>query len=154
MSGKPINREDIMLEVIASCQVCHLAMADNDANPYVLPFNFGMDKEYIWFHSAMSGKKTDIMKENPRLCVAFSSDYELGHRHDNVACSYFMKYKSVLIQGEVEVVEDYDMKVKGMNIIMKHYTGKDDFEYNTPAINNVLIFRLKIENMTGRVYGY
>lgn len=154
MSAQTITRTEIMMEVIRSCQVCHIAMVDPVGIPYVLPFNFGVTDGYIWFHSAKTGRKHDILIANPKVCVAFSNDYELGHRHDHVACSYFMKYKSVLVTGEIEIVEDYDEKVRGMNIIMKQYTGKDDFIYNTPAINNVMIFRLKTHSMTGRSYGF
>jgi uncharacterized protein len=152
MGVQAIKNEDLMREIITSCQICHLGMCDNNGKPYVLPFNFGMDDEYIWLHSALKGRKTDIINDNPSVCLAFSNDFELGHRHDNVACSYFMKYKSVLIEGDVEIVEDYDEKVKGMNIIMKQYTGKDDFSYNSPSINNVLIFRVSLKNMSGRSY--
>ncbi len=154
MSAQSISRTDLMLEVINSCQTCHISMVDQDGNPYVLPFNFGSSDGFIWFHSAKTGRKFDILTENPKVCVAFSNNYELGHRHDHVACSYFMKFKSVLVEGKIEIVDDYDDKVKGMNIIMKHYTGKDDFIYNPPAINNVLIFKLKTEKMTGRSYGF
>jgi len=154
MSAQPITRQDILRQVIQSCQVCSLAMADENCIPYVLPFNFGTDGQYIWFHSAMTGRKIDILKQNPTVCVIFSNDFELGHRHENVACSYFMKYKSVMINGNVEFVEDSELKKMGMNIIMKHYTGKDDFLYNTPAINNVMVFRLKLDDISGRSYGY
>lgn len=152
MGANVINRREQMMEIIRSVQVCHLAMVDTDGKPYVLPFNFGTDDDYIWFHSAKTGKKNDILKHNASVCVAFSNDYILGSRHDHVACSYFMKYKSVLVYGEVEIIDDYDLKIKGMNIIMKHYTGKDDFQYNAPAINNVEIFRLKADTMTGKSY--
>jgi len=154
MGAQIINREDILKEIILSCQVCHIAMVDEEGRPYVLPFNFGLHDGYLWFHSGMTGRKIDILKYKSDVSVAFSSDYELGHRHGHVACSYFMKYKSVLVSGKIEIVEDYDTKVKGMNIIMKHYTGKDDFQYNAPAINNLMIFRLKTDQISGRSLGY
>jgi len=152
MGATPIVRTEQMLDVIKSVQICHIAMVDHEGKPYVLPFNFGTDDEYIWFHSGKTGRKNEILKLHPSLCIAFSNNQEIGSRHEHVACSYFMKYKSVLVYGEVEVVEDYDLKVKGMNIIMKHYTGKDDFKYNAPSINNLEIFRLKTNNMTGKAY--
>jgi uncharacterized protein len=154
MGAQQITRKDILQQVIRSSQVCSIAMVDENHLPYVLPFNFGTDDKYIWFHSALTGKKIDILRHNPSVCVIFSTDYELGHRHDHVACSYFMKYKSVMVNGEIEFIDDPELKKYGMNIIMKQYTGKDDFSYNKPAIDNVCIYRLKIENITGRSYGY
>lgn len=154
MGARELTRKDQLMEIMRSCKVCHLAMIDTEGNPYVLPFNFGIDEHYIWFHAAPEGKKLDALKMKPTVCVSFSSDYEFGHRHEQVACSYFMKYKSVLAFGEVEFIEDQDEKIKAMNIIMKQYTGKDDFTYNSPAIKNVCMFRLPLSHLTGRTYGY
>jgi len=152
MGATEINSKERIINIISSCKVCHIGMSDKNNNPYVLPFNFGIKDNYIWFHSSKEGKKIDILTINPKVCVSFSTDYELASRHDNVACSYFMRYKSVLVYGEIEVVTDYDKKIEGMNIIMKQYTGKDDFKYNSPSINNVNIFKLKINKITGRAY--
>jgi len=153
MGASIIQRDDIIMSVITSNHVCNIGMIDELGLPYVLPFNFGVSDGYIWFHCGNEGKKMVSLRNNPNICVAFSGDYELGHRHEEVACSYFMKYKSVLVSGAVEFIEDAEQKRYGMNVIMKHYTGKDDFSYNNPAILNVVIFRLKIENVTGRMYG-
>jgi len=70
-----------------------------------------------------------------------------------VACSYSMTFKSVILMGKVEFITDFDEKIKIMNIIMKHYTGKDDFKYNTPSINNVVVMKIVPEQVTARVRG-
>jgi len=154
MGAQAFQREDIIKRVMESSQICHIAMVDENGMPYVLPFNFGIDDEYVWFHSGPEGKKINILKSNPNVCVNFSSDFQLGHRNESVACSYFMNYRSILINGQIEFIEDFDLKIKGMNIIMKQYTKRDDFNYNNPAINNLKIFRLKLENISGRSLGY
>lgn len=151
MGAVTIQRDDILQNIIQSSLVCYVAMVDLEGKPYVLPFNFGIDDQYIWFHSARNGKKNIILRNNPSVCIAFSIDHQLNFRHENVACSYFMKYKSVLVYGKVEFVNEYDQKVYGLNVIMKHYTKKE-FTFNQPAINNVEVFRVKIENITGREY--
>jgi len=150
MAASVIQNEKEIISLISSCKVCNVAMVDENEFPYVLPFNFGIKDDYIWFHCGLTGKKVDILKSKPNVCVVFSGEYEFGHRHQEVACSYYMKYKSVMITGAVEFIDDSEQKQYGMNAIMEHYTGKGDFTYNKPAINNILIFRLKIENVSGR----
>ncbi|MCF8304365.1 MAG: pyridoxamine 5'-phosphate oxidase family protein [Bacteroidales bacterium] len=140
--------------IIKRCEVCHIAMADQDNQPYVLPFNFAYYNSCIYLHSDPTGKKIDILNHNNRVCLAFSTDYRLYHQNENVACSYSMHYRSVLAYGKVEFVEDIDRKKEIMNLIMKHYTGKDDFGYNQPAIKNVKVFRIPIDNFDGRIFGY
>jgi uncharacterized protein len=137
-------------EVIDKCDACYMGMVDSDNNPYVLPFNFGYENETIYLHSAAFGKKIDILKFNPQVCVSFSTDHKLFHRHDNMACSYGMRYRSVLAFGKVVFVEDYDEKVEIMNIIMRKYTGRD-FQYNAPAINNVSIYKVVIEKIETKI---
>ena len=48
------NRKDI-LDVIRKCDVCRLALND-DEYPYIVPLNFGMriseDNVYLYFHGA------------------------------------------------------------------------------------------------------
>jgi len=41
-----------------------------------------------------------------------------------------------------------------MNIIMKKYTGRDNFDYSLPALKNVKVFRVKPEKIEGKAYGY
>ncbi|PKP05056.1 MAG: MFS transporter [Bacteroidetes bacterium HGW-Bacteroidetes-6] len=143
-----------MIKIIISSKICFLSMADENGMPYNLPFNFGYQDNYIYLHSGLDGKKIDILKNNPNVCIAFSNSEELAYQSEKVACSYFMRYKSVLVFGKVEFIEDYHEKEKALGIVMKQYTGKEDFTYNTPSINNVLCFRVSTENMTGKMMGY
>lgn len=136
-------------EIINKTDVCYVAMSiDNE--PYVLPFNFTYEDKIIYLHSAPDGKKIDILNKNPKVSIAFCPTHELFHRHENVACSYAMKYQSVVIQGEVEFIDLFDEKISIMNKIMKKYTGRDDFKYNEPAVKNVKIFRVKTTEIKGK----
>lgn len=140
-------------EVIDKCDACFLGMIDQDNKPYVLPFNFGYENETIYLHSAPMGKKIDILKSNPDVCVSFSTDHKLFHRHETVACSYGMRYRSVLAFGKVEFIEDFDEKVNVLNIIMKKYAGQE-FSYNAPAVNNVSVYKVVIEKIETKISGY
>ncbi len=141
------------LEVTDKCDVCYLGMIDQDNKPYVLPFNFGFEDGIVYLHSAPVGKKIDVLRNNPEVCVTFSTDHQLFNRHEHVACSYGMRYKSVLITGRVEFIEDCDEKVSALNIIMRKYAGKD-FSYNEPAVKNVAIYKVIPEKTETKFSGY
>jgi nitroimidazol reductase NimA-like FMN-containing flavoprotein (pyridoxamine 5'-phosphate oxidase superfamily) len=128
-------------------------MVDPDGMPYVLPFNFGYDDGVIYLHSSQHGKKIDILKKNNHVSVAFSTDLELRFQSEDVACSYTMKYRSVLASGKVEFIEDPEQKVQALNIIMKQYSPKE-FVFNPPSIAEVCCWKVKVEKIEGRVYGY
>ncbi|MDP4267392.1 MAG: pyridoxamine 5'-phosphate oxidase family protein [Bacteroidota bacterium] len=139
-------------DIISKCQVCYVGMSDGE-NPYVLPFNFGYKDKTIYLHSGKEGKKIEILRKNNKVSIAFSTDHLLRFQNEEVACSWGMKYRSVIAFGEVEFINDIDEKTRCMNIIMDNYTNKN-FKYNSPSILNVKIFKIKINKVTGKVFGY
>ena len=153
MRSRPLDYKPELERIIEKCQVCHLSMVDLEGKPYVLPFNFGYEADTFYLHSAPVGKKIDILKKNNEVCLAMSTDYELRSQNENVACSYGWKYRSVLAYGKVEFIEDMDEKVKALNILMKNYTDIE-FSYNTPAVRDVCVYKVVVEKMEGRAYGY
>ncbi len=146
------NRKDLE-EIILKCPACHIAMVDREGLPYLLPFNFGYEDGIIYFHSGRTGKKIDILTQNPNVCVEFSTDYQLRFQSENVACSYTMKYRSVLAYGKVEFIEDPEQKIQIMNKVMKHYIS-DNFTYNPPSMKEVSCWIVRIHKMEGKINGY
>ncbi len=153
MGNKLYETPEKAKEVIDKCEVCYVGMVDQDNRPYVLPFNFGYEDNIIHLHSALEGKKMDILKNNPDVCVAFSTDHQLFHRHEPVACSYGMRYRSVLAFGRIEFIEQYEEKVKALNVVMRKYAGKD-FTYNAPAIRNVSTYKVVVDKIETKVSNY
>ncbi len=139
--------------IIDNAAVCTMALID-DGKPYCVPMNFGFHDGLIYLHGAPFGRKIDALKKNPEVCLSFYTDEELNVRHENVACSYSMKYKSVLVHGSVVFVTDNDEKARILNIVMKNYCGRDDFSYNKPALEGVCVFYVKPEEITAFKRGY
>lgn len=147
-----LNTEDVK-DVIRKCDCCNVAMVDNTNSPYVIPMNFGFDNDCIYLHSSASGKKIEILDNNNKVCLSFSTDHQLRWQSEKVACSYSMKYRSVLIFGHVEYIEKPEDKIVALNHIMKQYTD-NDFKYSDPAVRDVKVFKVIIDEMEGREYGY
>lgn len=138
-------------EIINKTLICHVGFVDID-KPYVLPFNFTYENITVYLHSAPEGKKNDILEKNNNICISLYTDSELYFRHKEVPCSYSMKFRSVVISGKAFIIPEYDEKVRIMNLFMKKYTGSDDFKYNAPAINNVKIYKVLINEITGKKF--
>ena len=153
MENKIITDSKIINKIIDKCNFCFVAMSDENNIPYVLPFNFGYDGKFIYLHSALTGRKIDILNKNNNVCVAFSTDEQLFNRDEDVACSYGMKYRSVIAFGKVKFVTDFEEKIEVLNKVMKKYTSKT-FSYNIPAVNNVKTFIVEIESITAKEHRY
>ena len=128
-------------------------MTDLEGNPYLLPMNFGFKDGVIYIHGAQKGKKIDILKVNPQVCVNFSTDHQLRFQSEEVACSWSMRYRSVLAYGRVEFITDPTEKISALDIVMAQYSDRS-FLYNPPSIREVNVWKIKVDRFEGRIFGY
>lgn len=149
-----ITLPEAITEIVRACEVCNVGMVDQENMPYTLPFNFGYDEGKVYLHSAPVGRKIEILRNNPNVCISFSTAHVLYKQSEQVACSFGMKYKSVLIKGKVEFIEDYDEKIRILNCIMKQYTKRDDFSYSAPSVINVAVMKVVADSIEAKAFGY
>ncbi len=146
--------EDADLEaIIKRSKVCHVAMIDTENRPYLLAFNFGYANRTIYLHCTKEGKKIDVLRNNNNVCVYFDCDHDVFARNEEVACSWRMRYRSVLADGKAEIVEDYEQKLEGLKLLMTNYSFQE-FKFSPPAVNNVLVIKIKIDKWSGRSFEY
>lgn len=153
MKKIPITSLREIEEIFNSVEVCTLSMVDGEV-PYAIPMNFAYSDGYLYFHGAPFGKRIEVLKKNPNVSAVFYNGAEMYIQNEKVACSYSMKFRSVLVNGKLEEVNDDEKKRNILNKIMKHYVNKDDFKYSDPAIKNVHVVRLKLDNYTAFKRGY
>lgn len=144
------NREEID-KTIRACKTCYLAMSDNDF-PYVLPMNFALDGDSVIMHSAQSGRMWETLKKNQNVCINWIIGEDLAWQDVKVGCSYRVKSKSVLIEGKVEFVDDFNEKTRCMNLMMGQYSDRE-FKFSKPAIENVGIIKVAIEKISAKEFG-
>ncbi|MEI6885177.1 MAG: pyridoxamine 5'-phosphate oxidase family protein [Bacteroidota bacterium] len=152
MRRRDIDNRDELTDIIKRCQWCHLAMIDAEGNPYVIPMNFGFRDNIMYMHGAGAGKKISALTKNPHVCINFSTDHLLRYQNEDVACSWSMKFRSVLVYGKVEFISGSEDKIEALNIIMAQYSGKT-FKYNQPSIREVKVWKIAVEKIEGRAFG-
>lgn len=133
-------------KIIDRAFVCRVAFS-KDNMPYIVPFSFGYEKEAIYLHTALEGKKIDILKKNPNVCVEFDLDTELVKGKQ--ACDWTMKYVSVIGFGKVSFLQSLEEKTYGLNVIMKHYADKS-FEFPKKVLDKTAIIKIEIDTFTGK----
>lgn len=138
--------------VIKACKVCYVGMSDVDGTPYVLPMNFGYKDGVLYLHSGQEGRSISILNTNAKACITFSTEMTLIHQHPDVACSYRLQACSAICEGVIEFEDDFDKKIESLNIIMSQYVDRE-FTYSTPAVNNVKVWRMKVDKFSGKEYG-
>ena len=139
-------------DIINQCDVCFIGITEEDGMPYVIPMNFGYAEGKIILHSGPEGKHLSLLARDNRICVTFCSERKLVFQHPDVACSYSMNSKSVLCKGRVSFIDDLSEKEAAMNLTMKNYTDRP-FKYSKPALMNVKVWKVTIEEMTAKAFG-
>ena len=136
--------------IIKNAVRCCIGLVDND-EPYIVPVCFGYERNVLYFHSALEGRKVDLIKKNNRVC--FEIDTDLAVVRNEKGCNWSMKYRSVVGTGRAHILESDSDKAHGLALIMRQYAD-DDFSIPKPVPDSVLVVKIDIESMTGKKVGY
>ena len=136
--------------ILETGKVLHLGLAvDNE--PYVVPMNYGHTFEdgklTLYLHSALRGKKLDMMRCNPN--VFFEIDCDLMPFEGKLPCQYGLVYSSIMGRGKARFVEDVEEKKQAMTHLMKTQTGKD-FSFEDRLVSIVAVIRIDVEEYTAK----
>jgi hypothetical protein len=136
--------------IIKKANCCRIALIDG-SYPYIVPVNFAVSNNHLYFHSAKEGKKIDILRKNNQVCFEMDIEGEIvcGKR----ACSWGMKYMSVIGFGQAFFIEDNAGKKKALDILMGKYAGKTGFSYIDDELDKIIIINVKIEQISGKQSG-
>ena len=145
-----IDDEKQILDILDSAKILHLGLCvDNE--PYVVPMNYGYTLEdgklVLYLHSALQGKKLDMIRANPK--VFFEMNWDLKPFEGKVPCQYGIAYSSLMGRGNARIVEDVAEKMQAMTILMKTQTGKD-FEFNERLVSIVSVIRIDVAEYTAK----
>ena len=100
-------------EILRECKTCHVAMVDNGM-PYVLPLSYGykiLDGNVLelYFHSALEGRKLDILRRNNKVCFELSIEGELVHSETPCNSGYY--FSSVISDVELRTIPHSELSL-------------------------------------------
>ncbi len=139
-------------EIIRRCPYCMVGLTDEEGNPYVVPMNFAYEAGTIYLHSGPDGGKIEMARRHPQVCITFCEGHELVYMHQQIACSYSMKSRSVICRGMVRFITEMEEKRRVLNLLMRQYTD-NECRMAEPAVRNVLIWEIKVEQMSCKSFG-
>ena len=148
---------DQIFDIVDRCSVAHLGMAAH-GKPYVVALNFGYERNkdelILYFHSAKEGRKIEILKENPEVCVQMHCSDALDPGKTGNPCAYGWRYDSVVGEGRVEFLEDLQEKTHALNCLMHHVGNMEEIlHFPETMLEQTCVFRLCIEKPVGKHRG-
>ncbi|MCK5154684.1 MAG: pyridoxamine 5'-phosphate oxidase family protein [Spirochaetales bacterium] len=147
---KEITDKKEIEQIFKEALICRLGLVDGKT-PYIVPMNYGYRNNILYFHSALSGRKIDILKKNPNVC--FEIDISGGLKESDKACSWSMNYRSVMGEGRVQFIKDTSEKIDAFNIIMNQYSEKANWEFKEKMFEKTIIFKVKTDNISAKRSG-
>jgi len=132
--------------IINKAIVCHIGLVD-DKEPYVVPVSFGYERNALYLHGNLKGRKVELIKKNNKVCFEMEVDLELKKAEE--VCDWSMKYMSVIGVGRACILKKEEDKIYALNLITKRYAG-DKLSFPKPKIDRTLVIKVDIESMTGK----
>lgn len=100
----------------------YLATASQMEFPNIVPLNFAWYRDAVYFHSSRLGQKISELKGNNKVTFCVADEVALIPSYftsEKLACPATAFFKSVIIYGTAQFVEDPEEKVAALSAFMK-----------------------------------
>lgn len=131
-----------------------------DNTPYSVPINYVYIDNMFYFHGSKKGKKMEFMKSNAKASFSVVESYSMIQSYfrsdEGMACPASHFFKSVSIEGDIKLVEEYNEKVKALQSLMEKYQPEGKFKHLSDEaykkmIDATQIFKLIPHDIKGKV---
>lgn len=94
--------------------VCALCVGNE---PYAVTLSYGYDKRAnrLYFHCAAEGRKIDMLRKNPNVCLSIIED----NGYIEHECSH--AYRTVVIRGRMEFISDEEERLHAIRVFIEHF---------------------------------
>ena len=148
-SDREQSRE-FSLALIDRCPHGVAALSTGEDIPYCLPLSFVRIGESLYFHCAHQGRKVDLLRANPNVCVTFVGMDEPAFVAPTMYTTYF---QSAIVTGRAQEVTDPQEKISALRALCQKLTpqhmGAFDqaIEKSLPATS---VWRIDITSISGK----
>lgn len=125
-----------------------LALSGDDGYPYAVPISYVYDGENIYFHCARSGHKLDAIRRNPKASFCVIGQDQV------VPDTYTSHFRSVIVFGQIQVIEDEAEKRAAIEKLAVKYAPEDTAAGRKDAIDGawtrLCILKMSVDHMSGK----
>lgn len=148
---------EAMEKLLDQATTGRLATIDPDGFPVIIPLNFVLLNQRIYFHSAPIGEKLNNIRQNSKV------GFEVDQHITTLPCYYFEEsqdpsetdtlYRSVIIRGKARILENNMDKVLPLQRLMEKYQpegGYTTVDINNLGLQHATVVEIAVENMSGK----
>jgi uncharacterized protein len=151
-ADKMMSRQEVS-DFLTAARCGRTATVGSDGYPYVVPNLFVWMDERIFLHTARHrGHFLTNVEFSDRVC--FEVD-EPGQTfpYGPVECDTSIAFRSVVVFGRIEVVEDQDTKRRFFSGFMRKYAPADSWgraQGSFPRMDSTILYCIRPEILTGK----
>ena len=148
-SKQQISSQTEINDIISKSMTARLGL-NRDGAPYIIPMNFGYNDNTFYFHSADSGLKLELLRNDPRVCIEIDESSALVKDDEEKPCSWGVKYRSVIVTGKAEILTNHEEKSAGLEIILSHFVGNAIPPMTDERIKATTVFRVPVDTLSAK----
>lgn len=139
--------------LIDRCTYGVVAISTGEDTPYCLPLSLVRVDNRLYFHCAKQGRKLDLLRRNPKVCVTFVGTSEPAYvESNNTFTDYF---QSAMVTGTASEVLEDDEKIEALQALCTKVTPEgmsgDNFERAVSGSLAVTgVWRIEMEEVTAK----
>ena len=132
-----------------------MSLVDADGYPRVIPLNFALHEEKIYFHGARSGEKFDLLGAGPKTTLGAAIEHAMLPSYwsdPEDGCGITQVYESALAYGRGFLVRDVQEKAIALEALMRKYQPEGSYrpfpgneEYYADPLRRTAVFRIDVE---------
>ena len=153
-SDREVEDEAWIKQFLTETALATMATSHED-QPFVNSniFVYDADRHCIYIHTARVGRTRGVLEINPKVCLTVM---EMGRfLPAPEALEFSVEYSSVVVFGNVKIVEDTDEAKSALQLLLDKYAPhlKPNQDYRPPVdeeLKRTSVFRIDIEEWSGK----
>ena len=144
--------EDQAREFLKAGFAGRLATVSEDGSPYCLPFLYVWMEGRLFFHNTIArGHLRANVDHEQRICFLVDEPEQVFD-YGRFECDTGLAYRSVMVFGTIEIVDELSLKQWFFEALMEKYgtPDRDRPRGFFPRINEVTVYAIRIERLTGK----
>lgn len=141
---------DFSLALIDRCIHGVMALSTGEAVPYCLPLSFVRVGDELYFHCAREGRKVDLLRRFPQVCVTFVGNDQPAFVPPAMYTTYF---QSAIVTGTACEITDPSEKTEALRALCQKVTP-EHMEGFAAAMEKSLavtaVWKIHIEEIAGK----
>lgn len=145
---------DTIDDILDEAYLCHLGLVDPEGRPFVIPTIHARDGDVVYVHGSPASRALRAGATGVDCCLAVTLLDGLVLARSTFHHS--MNYRSAILYGRAERVDDVDEKRAALDVIVEHVVrGRsrpgDARQPNDKELKGTLVLRLPIDEASAKV---